>query len=423
MKWRNQLLALFCLLVFLGLGVLYFRYWVVQKPFGIILFVAEGLDPRTLAAARVYADRADKPLAMDALQHTALLKNYSQDSTRADAAAAATAFSTGAKVNNGAIAIDPEGHDLPTLLQLARAAGRMTGLVSNGSITSPTAAAFYAHSLTTDEHADFALQLTEKAHLDLVLGGAAGDFYPRTDGGNRTDNRRLLAELETAGYEIVRTLQDLEEIPRWRRAKLFGFFGGAELAYNDDADRTDDQPTLADMVRRAIELLQFNRGGYVLVVDVALIRKAVEENATERALRETVELDRAISVALEYAGNKSAVFVCSDVTNTDRPITRRPAASAEETPAAPSAAAEEKPPVAADDSTPAEAEPLAEVASSAAPTPDSTPEQQLSEADDAEEEAIPPAEDVVAFGSGLGTESLHGILDNTAVFKIIRDNL
>ncbi|HEV3410692.1 MAG TPA: hypothetical protein VG095_10385 [Chthoniobacterales bacterium] len=42
MKWRNQLLALFCLIVFLGFGVLYFRHWVVQKPFGIILFVGEG---------------------------------------------------------------------------------------------------------------------------------------------------------------------------------------------------------------------------------------------------------------------------------------------------------------------------------------------------------------------------------------------
>src|SRR5436309_2112276 len=50
MKWRNQLLALFCLLAFAGIGVLYFQHWVIRKPFGIIqrleLAVREVRDPR-----------------------------------------------------------------------------------------------------------------------------------------------------------------------------------------------------------------------------------------------------------------------------------------------------------------------------------------------------------------------------------------
>ena len=62
MKWRNQLLALFCLLAFAGVGVLYFQHWVVQKPFGIILFVGEGLSPARLAATRTYAGGADTRL-------------------------------------------------------------------------------------------------------------------------------------------------------------------------------------------------------------------------------------------------------------------------------------------------------------------------------------------------------------------------
>jgi len=32
-------------------------------------------------------------------------------------------------------------------------------------------------------------------------------------------------------------------------------------------------------------------------------------------------------------------------------------------------------------------------------------------------------EDVVSFGSGPGTEALHGTIDNTQIFKIIRDEL
>src|SRR5437588_6929746 len=100
MKWRNQLLALFCLLAFAGLGVLYFQHWVVQKPFGIVLFVGEGLAPASVAAARVFAGGADTPLALDSLPYTALVTNYSQDFATPDSAAAATAIATGVKVNN-----------------------------------------------------------------------------------------------------------------------------------------------------------------------------------------------------------------------------------------------------------------------------------------------------------------------------------
>jgi hypothetical protein len=37
--------------------------------------------------------------------------------------------------------------------------------------------------------------------------------------------------------------------------------------------------------------------------------------------------------------------------------------------------------------------------------------------------ALVTVEDVVAFGSGPGTDALQGVLENTAVFKILRDEL
>jgi len=32
-------------------------------------------------------------------------------------------------------------------------------------------------------------------------------------------------------------------------------------------------------------------------------------------------------------------------------------------------------------------------------------------------------DDVVAFGTGLGADALHGTLESTAIFEIVRDNL
>ena len=75
MKLRNQLLALFCLLAFAGLGVLYFQHWVIRKPFGIILFIGEGLAPGRLAPTRAYAGGAGTHLGLDSMPHVALLTN------------------------------------------------------------------------------------------------------------------------------------------------------------------------------------------------------------------------------------------------------------------------------------------------------------------------------------------------------------
>ena len=245
--------------------------------------------------------------------HTALLKNYSNDSATPDAAAAATALATGVKVNNGSIGIDAEGNALTNLLELARESGRMTGLVTNASLTDPTPASFYAHASSKDDRARLARDLVEKGNMDLVLGGGAEDFLPISKGGSRNDDRDLVAQLQDAGYDVVRTREELDEIPRWRQAKLFGVFGDSDARAVESEKAPSDQPSLADMVRRGIELLQFNSGGYLLVVDAGLMRKAAQENDAQAYLAATVELDRAVSVALEYAGTASTIFVSGDV--------------------------------------------------------------------------------------------------------------
>ena len=406
-KWRNQLLALFCLIVFFAFGVFYFRYWVIQKPFGIILFIGEGLDAQILAAARIHAGGADKPLAIDSLAYSALLKNYSADSATPDPAAAATAIATGTKVRNGAVAVDAEGHHLTSLLDLAHDTGRVTGLITNGNLTAPTAASFYGHTADQYQSKNLAGQLVEASDIDLVLGGGSADFFPQSQGGRRTDQKDLTSVVQEAGYDFVRTLEELEEVPRWRRAKLFGLFSESELAFEDELEILDDQPTLSDMVRRGIELLQFHRGGYLLVVDAALMRKAARQRQGERRLAEAVEFDRAVSVALRYAGNKSAIFVCSDVAG-DSADPSRSTPSENPKPASESSV----------DRSHSETASPALGASAAADIPPS-------------ESAVFPVtpsltntpEDVLAFGSGLGADPLHGTQENTAIFDIIRDNL
>ena len=158
-KWRNQLLALLCLAVFAGLGVLYFQHWVVQKPFGIILIIGEGLAPERVALTRVYLGGSDTRLALDGMPHVALVTNHSRDFAVSDQAAAASALATGVKVSNRSLSVDPSGKPLASIIELARNRGRATGLVTNGSLTNPTCAAFYAHASNTNDIDQVARQL------------------------------------------------------------------------------------------------------------------------------------------------------------------------------------------------------------------------------------------------------------------------
>jgi alkaline phosphatase len=425
MKWRNQLLALFCLLAFAGLGILYFQHWVVQKPFGIVLFIGEGLTPHRLAATRVYAGGADARLALDSMPHVALLTNASKDFATPDQAAAATALATGVKVKNRALSVNGEGRALVTLLDLARTHGRATGLVTNAQLTDATAAAFYAHSNDGLDPDPIALSLTESSNIDLLMGGGTIHFLPATKAGERQDGRDLLLELRRNGYDVVKTRAELEGIPTWRRAKLFGAFSPNDMAFATQIEERSDQPSLADMVRRSIELLQYNPGGYLLVVDAGLMRKAAQANHAERTFTETIEFDRALATARRYAGPRATIIACGDAGVGGLSLNGFPfrkdsgiALLGLNSAGQPWLTWATGPNGVASYGTAKTPKPESEVNDGATPAPE-----QLEPAAVSAKSALNTVEDPAAFGAGPGTETLQGVIENTAVFRIIRDKL
>src|SRR5438105_3813763 len=173
MKWRNQLLALVCLLAFAGVGVVYFQHWVIRKPFGIILFVGEGLSPSRLAPTRTFAAGAGTRLNMDSMPYAALMMNYSKDFAAPDQAAAATAIATGERVTNRAIAIRGDGKPIKSIVERAREYGRATGLVTDTKLTDPTSAAFYAHTPEPGDTEKIAGEFVDRGSIDVAMGGGA----------------------------------------------------------------------------------------------------------------------------------------------------------------------------------------------------------------------------------------------------------
>ncbi len=426
MRWRNQLLALLCLAIFCGLGVLYFRHWVVQKPFGIVLFIGEGLTPDRVAATRLYAGSANAKLALEKLPALALLANASQDFATPDESAAATALATGEKVNNrGGPSAESAPRALATIIDLAREKGRSIGLVTNTRLTNPTASAFYSAG---QERADeVARSFVEGKKIDLALGGGSAEFLPDSKGGERHDARDLVLESRREGFEIVRTKAELENVPRWRRPRLLGLFSSGEMAWAKQIAAGSEQPLLADMTRRAIELLQWNPGGYLLIVDAGLMGTAARQNHGEQTLAETAALDRAVAVADAYTGENSIVLVTGNLGIGGLALNGAPfrrdngiailGVNAAGEPALTWATGPNGPPKTADPSRGADA--AAADAVSAHPPMAPFQEPAAAYAPSARSNVA----DVLAAGRGPGTESLHGFLDNTVIFKIIRDQL
>jgi len=408
-KIRNRFIALGCFLAFIGLGILFYSNWVVQKPFAIILFLTDNLTTSTLTAARIYQNGADSRLNIEKLPHLGLITTHAADFAVSDPAAAATAIATGTKVNNRSVGVDTSGKPLVNLFDLARKHGRATGLVTNAAISDTTPAAFYARSGNPQDSETIATQLVDAANIDVMLGGGLADFLPEHKEGRRKDGRDLLLEMRRKGYDIAQNKSEMENTPSWRAPRLLGVFSSGNLAFADEIESAGSQPTLAGMVRLAIQLLQFNRKGYLLVVDCGLAGKAASQNEGERMLRELLALDEAVATALSFAGADSLVLVAGKQSIGGLRLNGYPfrddkgvAVVGINTQGIPSMTWSTGPgtPAAGTDAAPA-GEP------SAVPAP----------------VAIGVAEDGIVAGAGAGAEQLQGFKDNTDIFRVISTNL
>jgi len=398
---RNRILAFLCFLVFVAVGVLYYNNWVVQKPFGIILFTADGLTPAMLTSARIYGGGADNHLTLERFPHVSLLSNYSSDHAVPDTAAASSILATGVRVPNGSLSLGPRGEKLEGLVSQARKSGRLVGLVTNGSITTPGAAAFYTNAAPSPSDEALAAFLTENSPFDVLAGGGLSYFLPQHKDGKRKDNRDLTMELRQSGIDLVRNLSEWNNTPGWRAPNLIGLFADGPMPFADDVSRSAGKPTLSDLVSGAIRLLQFNPKGYLLVVDVSLPGEAASKNQGERTLNEILQLDAAVKTAIEYAGENSLILVVGRTNPGGLQLSGYPFRQ---------------------DSGMAllgrNIDGLPYLAWASGPSID--PNQPAAAAAPA---ALPVASDVLGLGVGPGSEALEGFGDTTEVAEIIRKQL
>lgn len=290
----------------------------------LILLIGDGMGAAHRFAGQLLLAGRFGSLVMDRLPHRGQMGTLSLDpeSFVTDSAAAATALATGVKTVNGAVAVDPDGRPRVTLHELARRAGKATGLVTTCQVTDATPAAFGAHVIHRSDQSEIARQYLEESRIDVILGGGGAWWLPEGGpspfGGSWLDRNRgrhgdLVAEALARGYRHVADADALALAARDPRAsRLLGLFAAQEMfvqSAEGEGDSYDPPVSLAEMTSAALGVLSRNPEGFVLMIEESAIDRMAHRNNAPLTLKGVLELDRAVQVALAFAEREPDTLV------------------------------------------------------------------------------------------------------------------
>ncbi len=263
-----------------------------EEIHNVILMIGDGMGLAQINAARLKARAQNRALIIDSLPVSGLVMTYSANHLITDSAAAATALATGHKTRNKHISVTSEGKHLKTILEAAEEKGLSTGLVVTSDITHATPAAFAAHVKHRNQKTKIAEQLLENG-IDILLGGGRGYFLPVMNNLSfRSDRRNLIEKARNAGYA---TPENRNELLSTHSNKILGLFA------RDGLNFTENEPSLAEMTRVALDRLSRNAKGFIVMIEGSQIDWAAHHKDEEETIRQTLLFDDAVKVALDFA--------------------------------------------------------------------------------------------------------------------------
>lgn len=274
----------------------------------LIVLIMDGCGAEQLTLARWYKGA---PLALDAIC-TGAVRTFTTGAVIADSAPAASAYATGVRTGGTMISFAPqagaEGAVRPraTILEGARLLGKATGIVVTARVGHATPAAYVAHVPRRSLEEDINLQLVHQ-NLDVVFGGGGKMLQPGAPRGEPRDGPDLSRILEQRRYQLIDTAAALEKLTQ---PKVFGLFAASHL--EPEIDRREvapDQPTLAAMTKKAIELLATNPKGFFLMVEGSQIDWACHANDPAHLLGDLLMFDQAVQAALDFAQRDGQTLV------------------------------------------------------------------------------------------------------------------
>ena len=315
--------------------------WAAGEAKNVIFFLGDGMGPVTVTASRIYKYGEAGQLTMDKLPRTARIKTFSKDAQTTDSAPSMAAYMTGVKMSNEVVSmsasttsvspgkdsttgvsnavnncLSTNGASVPTLLELAIASKKATGVVSTARLTHATPAVTFSHICNRNAEYEIARQAVPGGAgyntalgngVDVLMGGISQYWVPFNATGSaaekkgRPDGRNLVNEMKAKGYTFVSDKTTFDGAATTSGSKIFGLFDQAfsqgHMSYELDRNAALE-PSLAEMTSKAIDVLSKNSNGYFLMVEGGRIDHALHGTNAKRALVDTIAFDDAIKAAL-----------------------------------------------------------------------------------------------------------------------------
>jgi alkaline phosphatase len=336
------------------------------SPRSVILIIGDGMDDQQITIARDYLKGAGGRLLLDEMPVRGAVQILTTEDRVdgkpvyvADSANTATSMATGAVTSRGRISTTAgSDRDLPTIVELASAAGLRTGIVTTSSVTDATPAAFASHvsfrlceapdKMVDIHYAGIPLggcpadlianggpgSISEQlatSSLDVLLGGGSDYFAPTAEGS-------AVPVLELArqrGFQVVTSREELENADAGGR--LLGLFAPSTLPVRlqgqDGRTAEPPRPSLLNRLSRYLgsvtlpeemrcepnpkamgmpslarltevaltRLSENNPRGFFLMVESASIDKQAHERKSCGSIGELAQLEEALAAALAFA--------------------------------------------------------------------------------------------------------------------------
>lgn len=302
-----------------------------RRARNVILFVGDGLSIAHRTAARVLAKglsagRYGGELAIDDMPHMALVSTSGTDAIVTDSANSMSAYTTGHKSCVNAMGVycalnrNPLAHPrVETIGELVqrRHRGMGLGIVTNTEIEDATPAAVLAHTRRRRNYDDI-VEAFHRAKPDVLLGGGSANFLPKAAAGKRKDDVNYIDKFKADGYRLVNTNDELKVAAADRgTGRLLGLFhtGNMDGALDrlflkkGTVPKFPQQPDLVDQTQAAIDVLSRKPNGFFLMVESGLIDKYSHVLDWERAVYDTIMLDKAVALAKAFAARRNDTLV------------------------------------------------------------------------------------------------------------------
>jgi alkaline phosphatase len=269
-----------------------------DAPKHVFVFIGSGMGTEQIRAASLYAGGEDRSLDFEKFPFREFVAAKCAEQGPPDSAAAATAIATGLAVNRGVLSMRIPGEvkdkEPETILEYSHLTlKKSTGLVTDSFVTDATPAAFGAHEPRSDNYGQIAIDYLTKTRPNVLFGG----------GGSGLSRDAA----EKAGYTVVIDRAGLQNLNYKSVGGACGLFGEGPMGYA--AGRNAGLPSLAEMTAAAIKVLQKDEEGFFLMVNASNIGRACGANDIAAAVAETLELQKAIQVAKDWAEDPNEVLI------------------------------------------------------------------------------------------------------------------